>query len=317
MLVLDGLGWEQLQSSIGADMPTLAAFEGGPITTVAPSTTATALTLDHDRPHARRARPRRLPDATSAARSSTCCAGRRRPATPAASTSRAGCKPFAPFMGEPVPWSSPRPTSSGTAFTEAHLRGGRARSAGGTRRAWRSTVGDLLRAGEPLIYAYYDGIDKIAHERGFGRVLRGRAALRRRHRRAGPRAELVDGAALLVTADHGQVDVGPDDRRPRRRGIEADPQPVRRGPVPLAARPARRRGRPARRGRVAAHGDVAWVMSRQEIIEGGWFGPVVSPPDRGSLRRRRADATRSRSASSIRRQRAVSAGVSTRVTHIC
>jgi hypothetical protein len=26
------------------------------------------------------------------------------------------------------------------------------------------------------------------------------------------------------------------------------------------------------------HGDVAWVMSRQELIDGGWFGPVVSPP---------------------------------------
>ena len=29
---------------------------------------------------------------------------------------------------------------------------------------------------------------------------------------------------------------------------------------------------------MAAHKDVAWVMSRQELIEGGWFGPVVSPP---------------------------------------
>ncbi|MGZ4767850.1 MAG: alkaline phosphatase family protein, partial [Ilumatobacteraceae bacterium] len=28
----------------------------------------------------------------------------------------------------------------------------------------------------------------------------------------------------------------------------------------------------------AQHGDVAWVMSRQELIEGGWFGAVVSPP---------------------------------------
>jgi hypothetical protein len=28
----------------------------------------------------------------------------------------------------------------------------------------------------------------------------------------------------------------------------------------------------------AAHADVAWVVSRAETIENGWFGPVVSPP---------------------------------------
>jgi hypothetical protein len=28
----------------------------------------------------------------------------------------------------------------------------------------------------------------------------------------------------------------------------------------------------------AAHDDVAWVMSRAQLIDGGWFGPVVSPP---------------------------------------
>jgi len=41
--VLDGLGWEQFDD-YREHMPTLATFEGGPITTVVPSTTATALT---------------------------------------------------------------------------------------------------------------------------------------------------------------------------------------------------------------------------------------------------------------------------------
>ena len=27
-----------------------------------------------------------------------------------------------------------------------------------------------------------------------------------------------------------------------------------------------------------AHGDVAWVVSRNQTIDEGWFGPVVSPP---------------------------------------
>src|SRR3954466_8479216 len=43
LLVLDGLGWEQLQSRAHL-APTLSSMTGGPITTVIPSTTATALT---------------------------------------------------------------------------------------------------------------------------------------------------------------------------------------------------------------------------------------------------------------------------------
>ena len=43
LLLLDGLGWNQFQSH-AALMPTLSQFGGSYITTVAPSTTATALT---------------------------------------------------------------------------------------------------------------------------------------------------------------------------------------------------------------------------------------------------------------------------------
>ena len=43
LLVLDGLGWNQLRKRAGL-APTLSALDGGPITTVAPTTTATALT---------------------------------------------------------------------------------------------------------------------------------------------------------------------------------------------------------------------------------------------------------------------------------
>ena len=43
LLVLDGLGWNALREH-AADMPELAAMAGGPITTVVPATTASALT---------------------------------------------------------------------------------------------------------------------------------------------------------------------------------------------------------------------------------------------------------------------------------
>jgi hypothetical protein len=47
----------------------------------------------------------------------------------------------------------------------------------------------------------------------------------------------------------------------------------------------------ARRGAVAdllaaaeaSHGDVAWVVSRQQTIDEAWFGPVVSPPVQARL----------------------------------
>ena len=43
LLVLDGLGWGQLQERPGL-APTLTSMAGGPVTTVAPSTTVAALT---------------------------------------------------------------------------------------------------------------------------------------------------------------------------------------------------------------------------------------------------------------------------------
>lgn len=75
-------------------------------------------------------------------------------------------QPCPPFMGASVPVLS-KAELEGSAFTEAHLRGVKA-------RGWRAAssisveVGQLLRSGERFIYAYYDGVDKIAHERGFG-----------------------------------------------------------------------------------------------------------------------------------------------------
>jgi hypothetical protein len=183
-------------------------------------------------------------------------------------------QPFAPFMGEPVPVVT-KADFERTAFTEAHLRGGR-------MVGWRAasslaiTVGELLRAGEPLIYTYYDGIDKIAHERGFGPYYE--AELRSADDIVEQvRAQLTDGAALLVTADHGQVDVGTN--------IRPMADAVHKLTKYLSGE-GRFRWLHARPGAAdelleaaqGAHSDVAWVMSRQELIEGGWFGSVVSPP---------------------------------------
>ena len=87
---------------------------------------------------------------------------------------------------------------------------------------------------------------------------------------------LPPGTALYVTADHGMVDVPPQDR------IDADALPALRAGVALLGGEPRARHVYARRG---AAGDVlaawreilghrAWVASRDEAIADGWFGPV-------------------------------------------
>jgi hypothetical protein len=272
LLVLDGLGWEQLQAN-RAHAPTLAAMAGGPITTVAPSTTATALTSITTglTPGEHGLVGYRIDlggDVMNVLRWNTDHGDARRQHEPAR------VQPFEPFLGESVPVVS-KAELENSAFTEAHLRGSRP-------LGWRTpsglavTVGRLLTEGERFVYAYYDGVDKIAHERGFGPYYE--AELRAAdHLVADVLALLPPGAALLVTADHGQVHVGTNTRTP-----SADVMRLTRG----SSGEGRFRWLHARPGAAEellaaatdAHRDVAWVVSRAEIIEAGWFGQVVSPP---------------------------------------
>ena len=272
ILVLDGLGWEQFVEH-RLEMPALAAFEGGAITTVAPSTTATALTSittgltpgEHGLVGYRMDIGGEI---LNVLRWATSAGDARRKHEPSR------VQPFAPFMGQPVPVVT-KADFERTAFTEAHLRGGRL-------VGWRAasslaiTIGELLRAGEPLIYAYYDGIDKIAHERGFGPYYE--AELRSADDIVEQiRAQLIDDSALLVTADHGQVDVGTNDCPPADDVLKLTRYLSGEGRFRwLHARPGA--SEELLQAAIAAHSDVAWVMSRQELIEGGWFGSVVSPP---------------------------------------
>jgi hypothetical protein len=126
------------------------------------------------------------------------------------------------------------------------------------------------------VYAYYDGIDKIAHERGFGDFydaeLETVDALITRVLQAMPAC-----AALVVTADHGQVHVGNNIVRPSAALLAM---------VRTQSGEGRFRWLHARAGcqgdLLAAaqhdHADQAWVVSREQTIDEGWFGPVVSAP---------------------------------------
>jgi hypothetical protein len=87
---------------------------------------------------------------------------------------------------------------------------------------------------------------------------------------------LPAGTPLYVTADHGMVDVGPEDR------VDVDALPaLREGVALLGGEPRARHvyARPGAAADVAAAwaeiiADRAWVLTRDEAIAAGWFGPV-------------------------------------------
>lgn len=278
LLVLDGLGWEQLGTRHHL-APTLASMRGTPITTVCPTTTATALTsittgltpgehglvgyridVGGDILNVLRWYADRQGDA-------------RRVHEPRV------MQPFAPFMGEDVPIVSKAELEQ-SAFSAAHLRGGRP-------VGWRQAssipivIGDLLRAGERFVYAYYDGIDKIAHERGFGEFYD--AELRTVDTLVAAVLDRLPGdTALLITADHGQVQVGPNIRPPAAEVLQLTHHSSGEGRFRwLHAKPGASAELLATA--TAQHSDVAWVVAREQMLDEGWFGPVVSPPVQARL----------------------------------
>ncbi|HTZ08232.1 MAG TPA: alkaline phosphatase family protein [Acidimicrobiales bacterium] len=272
LLLLDGLGWHQLRAN-AAVAPTLAGGAGGPIHSVAPTTTATALTsLTTGTPPAvhgvvgYRVRVDG-PDGGAGAvlnvlRWRTGDGDVRRTIRPPV------FQPLAPFGGLAVP-AVTRSEFAATGFSAAHL--------GGVRHVGWSVASSLvvqvrrlLEAGEPVVYAYYDGLDKVAHEHGLGDFYR--QELVGADRLVGDLlGVLPPGAALALTSDHGQVEVGPATRM-------LDPAlfPM----VELVSGEGRFRWLHARAGAVedvaavarAAHGDEAWVRTRHEMVAEGWFG---------------------------------------------
>ena len=272
LLILDGLGWEQLQDR-RALMPALSAMVGGPITTVAPTTTATALSsiatgLTPAEHGLLGYRMMMGGEVINVLRWNTPSGDRRRAHPPR------DVQPYAAFLGHEVPVVSPADLH-GTAFTEAHLRGSRP-------VGWRSVsavaveVRRELQAGERFVYAYYGGIDKTAHERGFGEFYD--AELRFADRLVADVIDvLVPGAVLLVSADHGQVHVGD-------RIIEPAPELL--SMVAAQSGEGRFRWWHAYRGAtndlfdatVELYRDQAWVVTRQQMIDEEWFGPTLAPP---------------------------------------
>jgi len=286
LLVLDGIGWEQLQRG-AALAPTLCSGEGGPVTSVVPTTTATALTSITTGlvPAEHGVVGYRLRVGWPAAHSTP--GANRRGSLQSSSdeilnvlrwtTSHGDARcaihpgrfqPVVAFGGSPAT-AVTRNEFSATGFTASHL--------GGTRLVGWSVpstlvveVRKLLRAGERFVYAYYDGLDKVAHAKGLGEHYS--EELKAVDRLIGDLLEaLPEEAALVVTSDHGQVEVGDAAR-------QLDPAVF--AHLQLVSGEGRFRWLHARPGEHVdlleaakeAHGDEAWVMTREQIVTDGWFG---------------------------------------------
>ena len=149
----------------------------------------------------------------------------------------------------------------------------------------------LLRAGEPFVYAYYDGIDKVAHEYGLGEHYD--AELAAADRLVGDLSrQLPPAAALVVTADHGQVEVG-DNIVELHRDVA--------GHVAFQSGEGRFRWLHARPGRATAlleaaracHGRQAWVApgdetDRRRLVRPGRHRRRPAPARRRGARGRAA-----------------------------
>ena len=273
LLVCDGLGWDMVQRHHEA-MPTLASMTGGPITSVVPSTTSAGLTSI----------------VTGAAPAEHGLTGYRirvggEPLNVLRWPSKGGPDPAAvqpvpAFLGHDVAVVT-RAEFRASGFTQAHLRDT-------TLIGWRTTSSlvehcrRLADGDRTFAYAYYDGVDKVAHEYGLrSEFIVGELAAAD-HLVSQLLDVLPETWALAVTADHGQVHVEADD------AIELDA--VHRL-VGSYSGEGRFRTLHARSGAAAElataaeqqYGDRAWVFTRDRLFDEGWLGPRASLAVRGRV----------------------------------
>ena len=267
VLVIDGLGTNQL-ATFTKDAPVLSSLSGTNVSSVAPTTTATALTsiasgmspLDHGILGYRMRLGNSqvfnsllwsFPDST------------KQPG-PATDAVRLGGS----FMDLDVSVVS-KAQYSKTGFTRAYLGDGKFHEF----RHFSTMVGKvkaLLSQGKPLVYTYYEGLDSVAHEYGLSEFYVGE--LRFLDFLVAALIEVLPrGAALVITADHGQVEVP-------QAPIQIDPKLE--ALTILKSGEGRFRWLHIRNGALRdakeiaddLYGDLAWIMTREETLESGLFG---------------------------------------------
>ncbi|MGX7827954.1 alkaline phosphatase family protein [Actinokineospora sp. 24-640] len=163
-------------------------------------------------------------------------------------------------------------------LTRAVLRGGRFRGTHALGDLLGGTIAALRERDRLLCYTYHADLDSLGHAFGPGSEP-WRHQLSFVDRLAERIAEnLPRGAALVVTADHGMVEVNAGDR------VDFDSETRLQEGVRLLGGEARVRhvytragaAGDVRAGWAEVLGERAWVLSRDEAVGAGWFGPRVA-----------------------------------------
>jgi len=276
VLLVDGLGWNQLREH-AAIAPFLASLPGRSLTTPVPSTTAASIaSLGTGLPPGRHGLvgyQSRIPGTTTLLNALEW--------DPAVDPSRYQPYPdvFARASREGVTASvvsKRRFATSG--LTRCALSGGDYRGADtvGERVAAVEGAFDDADGGPALVYVYDSDLDATGHRHG-PRSPEWRAQLRATDALAEQLVEaLPPGIALVVTGDHGMVDVSRDDH------IDVEAIPGLTDEVALIGGEARFRHvytADGAAGRVAERwarrlGDRALVRTRDQAVSEGWFGAV-------------------------------------------
>ena len=175
-----------------------------------------------------------------------------------------------------VPVTSVGPAAfAGSGLTRAALRGATYRPA--ERLADRVDTALFELSAPGLVYLYWGEVDKIGHAHGW-QSRQWADALAETDRELGRLARsLPRDTVLLITADHGMVDVD------RRGLVDVAVTPELAADVTLVAgepRAVHVHTAPDRAEAVLARwrttlGDAAVVASRDEAVSAGWFGPVA------------------------------------------
>lgn len=181
----------------------------------------------------------------------------------------AATQPVAPFLGRRVVVVNKTDfTTSG--FTRAHLRGASFVGYDDVEEV-PGHVAQAVGAGERFVYAYDDRVDKAAHAEGLDSDDVVDAVRGADRTVAGLVEALPPDAAVLVTADHGHVDVDPDK--------VIDLAPLRPFTAHMAG-DARLRSVHAAAGAAAEllaratrwYSHLAWILTRDQVAGSGLLG---------------------------------------------
>jgi hypothetical protein len=169
-----------------------------------------------------------------------------------------------------------------SSLTRASLRGGRFVAAANADTRVKLTLEALRKHPRSLVYLYWDDLDKVGHSHGVSSP-KWLATLEELDSCMKRLASCVDpGTSVLLTADHGMVDVPRSGRIDYASespalldGVEftaGEPRGVQLHfgrDVPAAQRES------TRQAWQSLHGDQAWIVTRDEALDYGWFGPEV------------------------------------------